>query len=135
MGRFFYLLSLFVIVSNYGAQGCHLAATALIPAGVLAALGIDEALDRLLNKVDSQVVDNMIERIDRALPELKLLENRDKWEDALKEYGTMWKDVLSNQNKRSLDLKLTLKGKKIRKQLLKMKFDEFGSRFILETIL
>ena len=51
------------------------------------------------------VVDNVIERIDRALPELGLLENRDKWEDALKEYGTMWADVLSNQNKRSLDLK------------------------------
>ena len=50
-------------------------------------------------------MDNVIERMDRALPELGLLENRDKWEDALKEYGTMWKDVLSNQNKRSLDLK------------------------------
>ena len=41
-----------------------------------------------------EVLENAIERIDRALPELELLENRDKWEDVLKEYGTMWKDAM-----------------------------------------
>ena len=40
------------------------------------------------------VLENEFERIDRALPELGLLENRGKWEDVLKEYGTMWKDVM-----------------------------------------
>ena len=40
------------------------------------------------------VLENVIERIDRALPELELLENRDQWEEALKEYGTMWKDAM-----------------------------------------
>ena len=40
------------------------------------------------------VLESVIERIDRALPELELLENRGKWDDALKEYGTMWKDVM-----------------------------------------
>ena len=40
------------------------------------------------------VLDNVIERIDRALPELELLENRGKWEDVLMEYGTMWKDAM-----------------------------------------
>ena len=40
------------------------------------------------------VTENVFERIDRALPELGLLENRNKWEDALKEYGTMWNDAM-----------------------------------------
>ena len=40
------------------------------------------------------VLENEFERIDRALPELGLLENRGKWEDVLKEYGTMWKDAM-----------------------------------------
>ena len=44
------------------------------------------------------VLENVIERIDRALPELELLENRDKWEDALKEYGTMWNDAAKEYN-------------------------------------
>merc|ERR1711962_80986 len=41
-----------------------------------------------------QVLENEFEQIDRALPELELLENRGKWVDALKEYGTMWKDAM-----------------------------------------
>ena len=41
-----------------------------------------------------EVLENVIERIDRALPELELLENRGKWEDVLMEYGTMWKDAM-----------------------------------------
>ena len=41
-----------------------------------------------------EVLENAIERIDRALPELELLENRDKWEDALKKYGQLWKDTI-----------------------------------------
>ena len=48
------------------------------------------------------VFENVIERIDRALPELGLIENRDKWEDVLMEYGK-WVDVLNNGNKRSMD--------------------------------
>ena len=40
------------------------------------------------------VLESVIERIDRALPELELLENRDKWEDALKKYGQLWKDTI-----------------------------------------
>jgi len=41
-----------------------------------------------------EVLENVIERIDRALPELELLENRGKWEDVLMEYGTMWKNAM-----------------------------------------
>jgi len=41
-----------------------------------------------------EVLENVIERIDKALPELELLENRGKWEDVLMEYGTMWKDAM-----------------------------------------
>ena len=40
------------------------------------------------------VLEKEFERIDRALPELELLENRGKWEDVLEEYGTMWKDAM-----------------------------------------
>ena len=40
------------------------------------------------------VLENEFEQIDRALPELELLENRGKWEDVLMEYGTMWKDAM-----------------------------------------
>ena len=40
------------------------------------------------------VLENVIERIDKALPELELLENREKLKDVLKEYGTMWKDAM-----------------------------------------
>ena len=40
------------------------------------------------------VLENEFERIDRALPELELLENREKLKDVLKEYGTMWKDAM-----------------------------------------
>jgi len=41
-----------------------------------------------------EVLENVIERIDRALPELELLENRDKWEDLMKEITSMWKNSM-----------------------------------------
>ena len=44
------------------------------------------------------VLENVIERIDRALPELELLENRKKWEDAVKESNTMWTDTMKGYN-------------------------------------
>ena len=44
------------------------------------------------------VLESVIERIDRALPELELLENRNKWEDAVKEYNTMWTDAVKGYN-------------------------------------
>jgi len=45
-----------------------------------------------------EVLESVIERIDRALPELELLENRNKWEDAVKEYNTMWTDAVKGYN-------------------------------------
>ena len=48
----------------------------------------------LLENSSNAVLENVIERIDKALPELELLENRGKWEDVLMEYGTMWKDAM-----------------------------------------
>ena len=52
----FYLLSLFAIASNYGAQGC---APAILPplllaGGTLGVLGAVDAANRLLKKVDPQ---------------------------------------------------------------------------------
>ena len=44
------------------------------------------------------VLESVIERIDRALPELELLENRNKWEDAVKEYNTMWTNTMKGYN-------------------------------------
>merc|ERR1712168_1574101 len=104
----FYLLGLFAILFNYGAEGCGPALAPLIPAalagaGLITAAAVGDAV-RSLRNVDPQVFENVIERIDRALPELGLIENRDKWEDVLMEYGK-WADVLNNGNKRSMDCK------------------------------
>merc|ERR1712117_235840 len=104
---------LFAILIS-GAQGCaHVAATvgsAVAPALAGAALGTAAlhaagTAGRLL--ANPQVLDNLIERIDRAVPEMELLKNRDKWEDALKEYNAMWEDavkqwadVLKKENRR-----------------------------------
>merc|ERR1712228_489376 len=105
----FYLLGLFAILSNYGAQGCGPAlagaAAALVGTGLMTAAAIEEAGRALIRNVDPQVFENVIERIDRALPELGLLEIRDKQRqmDVLMEYGTNWADRLNNGNKRSMD--------------------------------
>jgi len=56
--------------------------------------GVARDMDLPWSAETLEVLENEFERIDRALPELGLLENRGKWEDVLKEYGTMWKDVM-----------------------------------------